>query len=79
MQKILPMANKGGTMQGGPNGFLAVGLYLMDMASLDEWADLLWSRHKYTFCFSGHQWVVRVLLYGAPFLLGVEGWGPSKW
>lgn len=40
-------------MQVGPNSFLEVGLYLMDMASLDEWAALLWSRHKYTFFFLG--------------------------
>ena len=73
--------NKGGTMQEGPNSFLAVGLYLMDTASLDEWADLLWNRHKYTFCFSGHQWVigVMVLLYGVPFPPGLEDWKPCTW
>lgn len=51
MQKILPMANKGGTMQAGPNSFLAVKLYLMDMTSLDEWADLVEQAQIYILLF----------------------------
>lgn len=39
--KILPVAKKRDTMKAGPNGFLAVGLYLMEMASLDEQPTLL--------------------------------------